>query len=362
MAGPFGDAVHHLASFLSIEELTAAEQAQAIGRKVAYSRYELFSAVAAEAGLPWNVRTRVALEEAKPDAKRLLKELNQLGKRFVARKDLAPVIECTEDGSVRAQPAENFQVPMVSLPLALGTPMGYSLTVGFRFSCTAGCMNEGACVSVVAAGCSGDDGLFHEISFAPSSGRCWHKYPAGGPIMSAEVMPPLEMDAESTDDVEAWVLITAEGGICFFRRTRAGDLQASGVLPRAALPKYMSEYYAAALFLPQELAVPTCASVVYRGANLPQDMSGMPQVELDAIWHLEEDEYDFAAWHAHEHAHEHTHEHTHEDESAAHRHEHTHQDESGAHAHEHRHEDEPTAQAPEHRPLDEAAVDGQMQD
>merc|ERR1712187_921459 len=107
------------------------------------------------------------------------------------------------------QPSEFFAELLVTMPLALGTTLGHPLTAGFRLG-SAGSINEGCCISVLGAGCYGGLGLFHEISFAPSSGKCYHQYPAHGPIMSAILMPPLEIDAKSAGEVEAWVRITAE--------------------------------------------------------------------------------------------------------------------------------------------------------
>merc|ERR1719161_1311851 len=118
------------------------------------------------------------------------------------------------------------------------------------------------------------------------AGRCWrtHEHLARGSfILSAQAMPPLE----PTGEVEAWISITAEGGICFFRRNHMGELESSGLMPREALHIYVSEYCAATLFLPQELTAPTCATIIYRASKLPEDMSGMLQAEWEAEWHAE---------------------------------------------------------------------------
>merc|ERR1712032_379795 len=135
----------------------------------------------------------------------------------------------------------------------------------------------------------------------------YHRIPNGGPIMSANVMPPLEMDAESKCEVEAWVRITTEGDIYFYRRTPSADLQVSEMFPRAALPRFVSVYYPAVFFIPEDLTVPTRASIVHRGSHLPEDMSGILPTDLEVLWHLEEAEL----------ADEHTYENAHEDQSNA---------------------------------------------
>merc|ERR1712039_402117 len=153
--------------------------------------------------------------------------------------------------------------------------------------------------------------------------------------MSTTLMPPLEIDAVSAGEIEAWVRITAEGSLCFFRRAGSGDMEVSAILPRAGLfPTFVSEYYVAALFVPQELKVPTYISAVCCDSNMPEEIANMPQSECMMVWHLEQDEFagagrhevqdDLTGWQTHEHTHDHPHEHTHEDEPRAHEHIHEH--------------------------------------
>mmetsp|Transcript_69454 Transcript_69454/g.193242 ORF Transcript_69454/g.193242 Transcript_69454/m.193242 type:complete len:300 (-) Transcript_69454:205-1104(-) len=286
---PFGDCLLSVGFFLSAAELAAAEQAQFFEKKIAARLYSRLSAVEAEAVAIWNA-THASLDGATPDGKKLLHELKRLRRHFTTRKDLAPVVDGSAIGSRWAQPSKSLAAPLVTFPLAVGTTVGRPLAMGVRLDCAAGRMHKGwrRGIGVVTAGCSGRVKSLQEISFAPTSGCLFHRYAVDGPVMCADAMPPLDTDAEVADDVEAWIQITAEGGVGFFRRTRSRGLQSTGVVPRAALPAFVAEYYLSVSFMPQQLEAPTGASIIYCAAELPEAMSPIPQDVIEAVWHLDE--------------------------------------------------------------------------
>lgn len=309
------DTVPHVASFLSAAGLATAEQAQVVGQEVANYYYKQLSIAAVAAFVPWISKQPCVTTNGAPDTetycakndwKSLLRELKQLGNHFAIRIDLLSVIQYSADGSIEALPSSSCEETVVVAPMSLGTTaFGHPLTAGFRLGCLAGGASG---IGVVAAGCSHGDRLFHEIYFVPATGRCFQRFPNGGPIMSADVMPPLVMNEVPTGEVEAWVQITGQGGIYFFRQTCSADLQVSEVFPRSALPSFVSEYYPAVFFMPQNLTTPTRASVFYRGSHLPKHMSGITPAKLEVVWGLSEGEIAEEAETADEPTHEKSHE------------------------------------------------------
>eukprot|EP00747_Dinoflagellata_sp_TGD_P030203 gnl/TRDRNA2_/TRDRNA2_134467_c0_seq2.p1 gnl/TRDRNA2_/TRDRNA2_134467_c0~~gnl/TRDRNA2_/TRDRNA2_134467_c0_seq2.p1 ORF type:complete len:298 (+),score=56.08 gnl/TRDRNA2_/TRDRNA2_134467_c0_seq2:71-964(+) len=273
-----GDCLAHVGSFCTEGDLAAAEQAPVFERRVAKRLLHELADAAARDVVPWDFRAQAGLA-----GKSLLHEVKRLRKHFLPLSRWSPVIDVPTMGSIRARPSKSLEAPVVHVPVAFGIQLGQPLTLGIRLHCAAGRIQEGCCVGVVVAGAL--DGLdsSHKIYFAPSTGRCFHEYPGGEAVMVARVMPPLALD-HSKEDVEAWVEVLPNGGVCFLRR-RQGNLEASGVLPRATLPACASEYFAAVLFKPRELETPTRLSIVHSGAVLPEGMSSADaHTEFSAVW------------------------------------------------------------------------------
>jgi len=282
-----GECLLHVVAFLSEAELTAAEQAQVFEREVAARHFEQLSAEAMKGVVTWDSKTQESLEDTRLGGKSLLNRLKQLGKEFILGTSWAPVIEGSTDGSIRAQPSKSLGAPLVSVPLALGTTCGRPLAIGVRFSCESGRMHEGCSVGVVTSACTNGWGVFHEISFAPMTGRCFHQYPCGL-VKCATVMPLLQIGEDSEDTVEAWVQVSSDGSCRFLRRAR-GELQSSGLLPRAT--SQASEYFVSVLLIPQELEAPACASILYSGSSVPESRLNTQEAETacTAVWSFLED-------------------------------------------------------------------------
>jgi len=288
-----GDCLTDIGSCLTAAELAAAEQAQLFEQQLAARLYLQLSIEPAKQVVPWCPMTvRASIISIRSDGKRLLRELERLRLQFVVSTSHKRAVEYDEDaGFVLCQPSALSEdtMPVSTLPLSLGTVLGRPLAVGMRLACAGGVasMGDGCCVGVVAAGCAGSYGMLHEISFSPVTGRCYHQYPGHSPVMWASVMSPVETCDECDEaaaEIDAWVYVRADGGLCLFRSWR-GDLQTSGILPRENLPDFVSEYHAAVLFMPKGLKAPTSAAVLHHGPSLPTGMSILEsKTEFSGTW------------------------------------------------------------------------------
>eukprot|EP00747_Dinoflagellata_sp_TGD_P208781 gnl/TRDRNA2_/TRDRNA2_82224_c0_seq1.p1 gnl/TRDRNA2_/TRDRNA2_82224_c0~~gnl/TRDRNA2_/TRDRNA2_82224_c0_seq1.p1 ORF type:complete len:299 (-),score=35.63 gnl/TRDRNA2_/TRDRNA2_82224_c0_seq1:179-1054(-) len=274
-----GDCLALVGSFFSETELASAEQAAVFERRVAARLLHELAVATARDAVPWDWRRQDGLGD-----KTLLPKLKRLRQYFAPLSSWSPVIDVPTLGQITVRPSKVLKTPVVHIPIAFGIQLGQPLSVGVRLHCSAHEASEGCCLGVVVASASGRLDTSHKVYFAPSTGYCFQEYPANGPSMVTRVMSPLALE-HGTEDVEAWVQVLADGGVCFLRRSQ-GQLESSGTLPRAALPACTSEYFVTARFKPEELETPMGLSIVYSDSTLPE---GMPSTEtcteFSAVWH-----------------------------------------------------------------------------
>jgi len=183
---------------------------------------------------------------------------------------------------------------VASVPLGFGALRGSRWSVGVSLqSQEPGKIGDGCLIGVEVMGTNESIGRAIRVCFSPSTGRCFiMKYPTESIVMVAQVMSALEDGedhGELSQELEAWLRVTAAGGISFHRRYKTGGaVEQSGELPRSALPAWATDYCASISFLIDKLQVPTSVSVLWAALDLPPSVASQtPDIELDAVWSIQ---------------------------------------------------------------------------
>jgi hypothetical protein len=303
------------------------------------------AASAAARAVPWHASQRDAW--AALSGKQLLQKLSSLQSQLVnVPLEWSPYIKATSSSSVEVLPASAFATspasaaeeavvrsgrerPMgvqedgetvgdrdawtgsapdyAAVALALGASKGTGLAVGVLVSSVdEGRVGEGCLLGLELTGLADNFGLVVTVTFAPMSGRMFMHYPAGGPIMVAQVMPA----AETTDPdrrpecVEAWMSVEECGNVAFCRRIQpAGTVEMSGKLPFQTFPNWVEQFHASLHLQCHRLETPAKTCVTWASSHLPQDVHArtMLQSDFKALWYVYEDEmqdemYDWQNW------------------------------------------------------------------
>lgn len=135
-------------------------------------------------------------------------------------------------------------------------------------------------------------GGFVGVYFAPVSG--YHGtagdegYREGS---AAQVMPALEgSPGTAGDEVEAFVVVCATGGVSFGRRECPdGPMKWSDEMPRSFFPDSDTEQYPALMFQVDQLRDDAQIKVSWFGPELPAELSrSIRPCSLDAVWNTHE--------------------------------------------------------------------------
>ncbi|CAE8628740.1 unnamed protein product [Polarella glacialis] len=325
-----GDCHLNVGRFLDVADLAVSEQAQAFNPEAAASLWDE-AALRSIASAPlWGHKAQGVLQQLSEEnvrGKALLCELRLLRKAIFPPRAWAPggVME-TSFCSLKAMPRmEALRLPeaqgqesqessnnnhsnhnnddnnndndsdswhwedpvpaLAAVPLSIGAFRGHSLAVAVQVE-SHGAIRDGFCIGVEI--CSPPaEGLLMSVMFAPASGQCWMQYAQGVPMMRTQALPPVD----ASEPVEAWVKVTADGGIFFLRQRQGHPLEESGLLPHDSLPSWAAEYFATLYLWTSDLEVPVAASVIYSGEDLPKKLlsAGAPHFEITGAWHLEGD-------------------------------------------------------------------------
>jgi len=153
-----------------------------------------------------------------------------------------------------------------------------------------GCIGDGCLLAVEVLGKQNSRSREGQISFAPSSGRCYMAYPKDTVVMVAQVLPETQATDESgkeiCEQIEAWVKVSeGGGGITFCRRCAStGRIEESGEIPKNALPHWSKRLHPCIEFRVDALPMPVQVEVTWIAEDLPPPASHVPDFEFGAVW------------------------------------------------------------------------------
>ena len=171
----------------------------------------------------------------------------------------------------------------VAIPLAIGCFLGQSLVVGMEVKIEAKPEDVHSAFCICVEIC--DDlavGRSMSLLFAPFSGLCYMQYRGDSCLLSTPALPAL--DSTFSGPLEAWAKVSPDGSIYFLRK--ADDIQATGRLPKSALPQWACEYFVCAHlwrgYLPKSIEM----SVIYSSQKLPCHLRDFePESYVTSTWH-----------------------------------------------------------------------------
>jgi hypothetical protein len=185
--------------------------------------------------------------------------------------------------------------PYAGVALAIGMKKGFPFTAGVSFSSESSLMS-GCFLGVEMAGVDDYLGLTIAVSLEVTSGRVFVEYPSFGPTMVASVMPCLSWNKQVRETaVDVWCVIQPCGSLTFFRRCISDGCETvctSGFLSSRSFPNWTAEFHVSVNFDTQRLEVPTQASVLWVGPEMPRGDFGqnLEVSECESIWSLYEPE------------------------------------------------------------------------
>ena len=105
-------------------------------------------------------------------------------------------------------------------------------------------------------------------------------------VLSTPALPALT----ATGEVFSWANVCEDGSMYFLRESINGEekkVEATGILPRDAFPKWASEYFVCAHVWRSYLPSPLEMLMLHSQQTLPQHLrSYIPEKHVDSTWHL----------------------------------------------------------------------------
>lgn len=308
----------HVCSFMDLETLCCAELTGFNGRAITEGWSELVdSALKSLSGSPkWSTQR---MESSLPiHPKSALMRLRHYGRSLSeVPTEWEPAVSAPHPTCLRGDPAllncclfgealrldevwlggqglqQAVDIPRLALvPLAHGTERGKCMAMGVHMQAHGPKrIGDGCIIGVEVLGTLNGEGMSMHLCFAPSSGRCFKTYSDDGIIVAAQVMPALSVrwgdEGELAEQLEAWVQVTADGGICFCRRAGPNEsVNESGEFRPDTLPSWASAYFPSVGFQMDRLLTPMQVSITNVSSNLPSFAGRVPSFEFDATWSM----------------------------------------------------------------------------
>jgi len=185
---------------------------------------------------------------------------------------------------------------IAAVPLAVGAFQGETLSLGIQLaSKKLSHVGEAFLLGAEFLSFRSRQGKVTTVCFSPVTGRVFVRFPAGSEGMAAQGLPALgmatdsaEADVQELEGIEAFMLVSAAGGISFGRRCisggKMGNVEWSGELSPEFLP-LSDEIYASLTFQVDKLLDAARISITWAGQRLPNSVS-LPALHhpFDSIW------------------------------------------------------------------------------
>jgi len=182
------------------------------------------------------------------------------------------------------------------VPLSIGGRRGERFAVGVRLvSKRLSSVGEAVLLGAEFLTVRNKQGQVFSCCFSPVSGRIFIRFPTGEG-MWAQALPDIFEVSEVTEveGIEAFMQVSASGGISFGRRSTSGGEQGnvewSGELPPEFLPPLSLEKHASLTFQVDKLLVTAEVSITWAETGIsgcPGETS-RPQKTFDSVWRSHE--------------------------------------------------------------------------